>query len=302
MKNKKPRVRKKRKTLYELFFKRFLDIIISLLAIIILSPIFLIVLVAEWITLKGRAIFCQYRPGKNGKIFKLYKFRSMTNAVDSEGKLLPDSKRITKFGKFIRKTSLDELPQLFNILKGDMSLIGPRPRLVKDMIFYDEDVIANYSVRPGLTGLSQVSGGRSHASWEEIFEKDVEYAKHVTFFGDIKIFFLTFVALFKSDANTDGKSERDYYYPNYLLRTEKITKEQYDKGLELAQDIIDKKGVIKYQASLHAQNEQGSEVEAIDQNAAQGEEVATKSGEVQESEVSKVPEPAADEQKPGKSD
>lgn len=260
MKNKKPKVQKKKRTLYELFFKRFFDIIISLLAIIILSPIFLIVLVAEWITLKGRAIFCQYRPGRNGKIFKLYKFRSMTNAVDSEGNLLPDSKRITKFGKFIRKTSLDELPQLFNILKGDMSLIGPRPRLVKDMIFYDEDVIANYSVRPGLTGLSQVSGGRSHASWEEIFEKDIEYAKHVTFFGDIKIFFLTFAALFKSDANTDGKSERDYYYSNYLLRTEKITKEQYDRGLELAQEIIDKKGVIKYQASLQKKEEPEQEL------------------------------------------
>ncbi len=246
MKNKR-----NKKTIYELFFKRFFDIIFSLLAIICLSPILLIVWLILRVTLKGNAVFTQYRPGKDGKVFKFYKFRSMTNATDKNGQLLPDKDRITKFGKFIRKTSLDELPQLFNILKGDMSFIGPRPRLVKDMIFYDEDVLKAYSVRPGLTGLSQVDGGRSSASWESIFEKDLQYAQKITFFGDIKILFKTVGALFKSDANVTGESARDYYYPDYLLRTGKITREQYLMGLERAGDIIDSKDKIVYQSDLH---------------------------------------------------
>ena len=130
-----PNTKKKRKTLYHLFFKRFFDVLLSLLAIILLSPILLLVYLISLIVLKGNPIFAQYRPGKNGKVFKLYKFRSMTNAKDNNGNLLPDDKRLTKYGKFLRKCSLDELPQLFNILKGDMSIVGPRPRLVKDMIF-----------------------------------------------------------------------------------------------------------------------------------------------------------------------
>ncbi len=246
---KKPK--KRRRTLYQLFFKRFFDVLLSLLAIILLSPVLLIVWIIERITLKGRAIFSQYRPGKNGKVFKLYKFRSMTNAVDENGNLLPDSQRITKFGKFIRKCSLDELPQLFNILKGDMSIVGPRPRLVKDMIFYDQDTLRAYAVRPGLTGLSQVSGGRSNASWEEIFALDLKYAERITFFGDLKIIFKTVGCLFKSDAGSAGDSKRDYYYPDYLLRTEKITKQQYDQGISLADDIIKQNGKVGYQKELH---------------------------------------------------
>ena len=183
------RNKRQKKSIYELFFKRLFDIVFSLIAIIVLSPLLLIIYLIQLFVLRGNPILTQYRPGKNGKIFRFYKFRSMTNKHDETGELIPDKNRITKFGRFLRKTSLDELPQLFNILKGDMSFVGPRPRLVKDMIFYDEKVLKAYSVRPGLTGLAQVSGGRSYASWEEIFEKDLRYAETITFWGDIKILF-----------------------------------------------------------------------------------------------------------------
>ncbi len=251
--------KKKRKTLYELFFKRFFDIILSLLALIILSPIILIVAIISRFNIKGKIIFAQYRPGKNGKIFKLYKFRSMTNALDKDGNLLPDDKRITKWGKFIRKTSLDELPQLWNILKGDMSIVGPRPRLIKDMIFYDEEVLKAYTVRPGLTGLDQVSGGRSSASWEDIFSLDKQYAEHITFFGDLKIIFKTVGVLFKSDASNAGDSKRDYYYSDYLLRTNKITKEQYDEGIKQAAELEKTKNNVKYNSNLHNKMRENNE-------------------------------------------
>lgn len=230
----------KRKTLYQIFFKRFFDIVLSLLAIIVLSPIMLVIFILHKIFIGGKFLFKQYRPGKNGKVFKLYKIRSMTDAVDENGNLLPDNKRLTKFGKFIRKTSIDELPQLWNILKGDMSIVGPRPRLVKDMVFYDKDVLKAYTVRPGLTGLSQVSGGRSNASWEEIFEKDLEYANKITFWGDVSILFKTVFTFFKKDNTSScaGESKREYYYGDYLLKTKQITQEQYDIGLKQADDII----------------------------------------------------------------
>ncbi len=244
---------KKRRTLYEIVFKRFFDIVLSFLALIILSPLFLIVSILSLIILKGNPFFSHYRPGKNGKVFKLYKFRSMTNKTDKDGNLLPDKDRITKYGKILRKLSIDELPQLLNILKGDMSIVGPRPRLVKDMIFYDEEVFKAYSVRPGLTGKSQVSGGRSESSWESIFECDLEYAKKITFWGDVKILFQTVGALFKSDSSADGatSSKREYYYADYLLKENKITKEQYDKGILLANEIIANKGKVVYTENLH---------------------------------------------------
>ena len=238
-----------------LFFKRFLDFVISLFAIVLLSPLFIIVWCVLKCTLRGKAIFSQYRPGKNGKVFKLYKFRSMTNAVDKNGNPLPDEQRLTKFGKFIRKFSLDELPQLINILKGDMSIVGPRPRLVKDMIFYDQETFSAYGVRPGLTGSAQVSGGRSDSSWEEIFEKDLAYSNNISFWGDVKIVFKTIGCLFKSDAGNAGDSKRDYYYPDYLLRTEKISKQQYEQGISMANDIIKTNGKVVYQQSLHNTDE-----------------------------------------------
>lgn len=237
-----------KKGVYEKFFKRFFDILLSLLALVVLSPFLLIIVIILKITLKKDIIIKQYRPGKNGKIFKLYKFRSMTNAVDENGKLLEDSKRVTKFGRFMRKTGIDELPQLVNIIKGDMSIVGPRARLIKDMIFFDDNTLKAYGVRPGLTGLGQVSGGRSTASWEEIFELDKKYSDNITLWNDIKIIFKTVgvVLGFKSDAGCAGESKREYYYSDYLLHKGDITEEEYNKGLKRAEEIIEnKEDVVK---------------------------------------------------------
>ena len=245
--------KKQKKTIYEKFFKRFFDVVLSFFALIILSPLFLIIFICSKIILKGKVVFAQYRPGKNGKVFKLYKFRSMTNKTDKDGNLLPDKDRITKYGKFLRKLSLDELPQLWNILKGDMSIIGPRPRQVKDMIFYDKDVLKAYSVRPGLTGLSQVSGGRSEASWQSIFEKDLEYSQRITFWKDVKIFFKTIGTIFKSDSASGGAGDgkREYYYCDHLLKQNLITKEQYDFGLQKSNEIIKDCSTVEYCEELH---------------------------------------------------
>ena len=158
---------------YSNFVKRFFDITISLTAIIVLSLVLLITYLLTLVFLGAPGIYKQARPGKNHKVFYIYKFRSMTNRKDKNGNLLPDSQRITWFGKFLRKSSLDELPQLFNILKGDMSIIGPRPRLVKDMVFYDKNVYDYYAVKPGLTGPTQAYG-RNKNTWEQVFAKDIK--------------------------------------------------------------------------------------------------------------------------------
>lgn len=237
---------KQRKGIYERCFKRFFDIILSLIALVILSPFLLIVMLILKITLKKGIFLSQYRPGRNGKIFKLYKFRSMTNEVDADGNLLEDSKRVTKFGKFMRTTGIDELPQLINILKGDMSIVGPRARLVKDMIFFEDRVLKAYTSRPGLTGLGQVSGGRSTASWEDIFELDLKYTENITFWGDIKIILKTIgvVLGFKRDVGCAGNSQREYYYSDYLLNNGEISEEEYKSGLKKAEEIIENKGSV----------------------------------------------------------
>ena len=245
-----------KKGIYQCFFKRFFDILLSLLAIIILSPIFLLTIILSEIFIGGNVFFKQYRPGKNGKIFPLIKFRSMTNKKDKEGNLLPDKDRITWWGKVIRKTSIDELPQLFNILVGHMSIVGPRPRLIKDMIFYDEEVLRAYTVRPGLTGPAQVYDRKSESSWEDVFKRDMEYAKHVTLWNDIKLIFGTFAALFKGGsasgaANSENIQKREYYYPDDLLKSGKITREQYDRGIERSKEIEKSKSKITYQSDLH---------------------------------------------------
>lgn len=248
---------RRRRTFYECCLKRPLDIILSLCALIILSPLFLIIALLSKCLIHGRVIFAQCRPGRNGKVFKLYKFKSMTDRTDADGNLLPDAERITKFGRFLRKTSLDELPQLVNILRGDMSIVGPRPRLVSDVIFYDAVTLAAYAVRPGLTSLSNVSGGRSSSSWEEIFAKDQKYANRVTFWGDVKIILQTVVVLFRSDAASGGAvdSKREYFYGNYLLKHGKITEEQYDLGHARSKEIIATRGQVTFQPDLQPEGE-----------------------------------------------
>ena len=181
--------------IYRKYVKRLLDIIISLCALIILSPILLITALLVRVKLGSPVIFHQERPGYNEKIFKLCKFRSMTEEKDENGNLLPDAVRLTKFGRMLRATSLDELPELFNILKGDMSLIGPRPLLVSYLPYYTEEERLRHTVRPGLTGLAQVSG-RNLLEWDKRFAKDVEYVRNLSFTMDMKIFFLTIKKVF----------------------------------------------------------------------------------------------------------
>ena len=176
--------------MYKLFFKRFFDFILSLIAIIMLSPVYLIVIVLVRIKLGSPVFFIYNRPGKDEKIFKMYKFRTMTNEVDENGNLLPDDKRLTKFGKLLRSTSLDESPELFNILKGDMSIVGPRPLLVRYLPLYNEYQKHRHDARPGFTGWAQCNG-RNSISWEEKFDLDVYYVNHITFLLDVKIIFKT---------------------------------------------------------------------------------------------------------------
>lgn len=176
--------------MYRLFFKRFLDVLLSGFALIVLSPVLLVVAILVRIKLGSPVIFCQERPGKNEKIFKMYKFRSMTDERDEYGNLLPDEVRLTKFGRLLRSTSLDELPELWNIFKGDMSIVGPRPLLVRYLPLYNEQQRHRHDVRPGLTGLSQALGDVD-MTWEHQFQLDVEYARSITFVQDLRVIVLT---------------------------------------------------------------------------------------------------------------
>ncbi len=181
--------------MYAHFFKRFFDFMLSLIALAILSPILLILIIVGAIAMRGNPFFTQLRPGKKGKdgkerIFRLIKFRTMSNAKDKEGNLLPDDVRLNKYGKFLRSTSLDELPELINILKGDMAIVGPRPLLVEYLPYYTETEQKRHTIRPGLTGWAQVNG-RNSLDWDSRLAKDVEYVEHVSLFFDIKILFLT---------------------------------------------------------------------------------------------------------------
>lgn len=184
--------------MYAKYFKRILDFLLSLIALIVLSPILIIIAILVRVKLGSPVIFKQQRPGKNEKIFTLYKFRSMTDKRDENGNLLPDSERLTKFGKALRSTSLDELPELFNILKGNMSIVGPRPLAIQYLPYYTEKERHRHDVRPGLTGLAQING-RNCLDWEKRFEFDTEYVRNITFMGDLKIIFKTILKVFKHE-------------------------------------------------------------------------------------------------------
>lgn len=192
--------------IYKRFFKRPMDIVLSLIALIVLSPLIAIVAILVRIKLGSPVIFKQQRPGLHEKIFTMYKFRTMTDERDENGELLPDSERLTKFGKLLRSTSLDELPELWNILKGDMSLVGPRPLLVEYLPLYNDKQRRRHEVRPGLTGLAQVNG-RNAISWEEKFELDVEYVDRISFLKDIYIVLITIKKVFARDGINSGTSK-----------------------------------------------------------------------------------------------
>lgn len=190
--------------MYKTFFKRILDLFISIIALIFALPLLIIVYVILYKQNNGKVFFFQERPGLNQKAFQIIKFKTMTDATDASGKLLPDNQRITKAGKIIRKLSIDELPQLFNVLKGDMSLVGPRPLLFKYMNLYSAEQLRRHEVRPGITGWAQVNG-RNAISWTRKFELDVEYVNKLSFFMDIKILWLTFIKVIK----TEGVNQSD---------------------------------------------------------------------------------------------
>lgn len=191
--------------MYARYIKRFLDFFLSLCAIIVLMPFLIVFTIIGAIVMKGNPFFTQERPGKDERIFKLIKFRTMTCETDENGKPLPDEQRLTKYGKFLRSTSIDELPELINILKGDMSIVGPRPLLVKYLQYYNEEQRHRHDVRPGLTGLAQVNG-RNTVSWEEKFTLDIEYINNITIIKDIKILFDTVKAVFKREGISSGTS------------------------------------------------------------------------------------------------
>lgn len=197
---------KRKQGIYEKYIKRLIDIVCSLAALIVLSPVLLILTIVGAIKMKGNPFFTQERPGKDEKIFKLIKFRSMTCEKDKDGNLLPDEVRLTKYGKVLRSTSLDELPELINILKGDMSIVGPRPLLVKYLPRYNEHQARRHEVRPGFTGYAQVNG-RNSISWEEKFNLDVEYIDNISFRNDWKIIFQTVGVVLKRDGISSETSD-----------------------------------------------------------------------------------------------
>lgn len=226
--------------MYKHFFKPLFDFLLSGLALIVLSPFFLLFTPIVAIAMKGNPFFVQKRPGKNGEIFSMIKYRTMTSAKDKDGNLLPDEDRLTGFGKLMRKLSIDELPEIFNIFIGDMSIVGPRPQLVRDLVFFDEETMKRQSIRPGLTGWAQVNG-RNNVTWEQKFALDNEYLEKEGLFFDIKILFMTVFKVFaRKDINTEGMETAEDLGV-YLLRTGKIDKEYFGKMQDHALFLIKRK-------------------------------------------------------------
>jgi lipopolysaccharide/colanic/teichoic acid biosynthesis glycosyltransferase len=222
--------------MYRKYFKRLFDVICSLLALIVLSPVLLVTAILVRFKLGSPVIFKQKRPGLHEKIFTLYKFRTMTNQRDEQGDLLPDEVRLTKFGKMLRSTSLDELPELWNILKGDMSVVGPRPQLIKDMVFMTTEQRERHSVRPGLTGLAQVNG-RNAIAWETKLQFDLDYLKRITFLRDLALIFRTLYKTIKRDGISQEGMDTGMDLGEYLLETKKISLEDFYRREKYLQAI-----------------------------------------------------------------
>lgn len=223
--------------MYKGFFKRVADFTLSLCALLVLLPVLLVLTVTGWVKMKGNPFFTQLRPGKDEKIFRLIKFRSMTCETDEDGNLLPDEVRLTKYGQFLRATSLDELPELFNILAGDMSIVGPRPQLVRDMVFMTPEQRKRHSVRPGLTGLAQCSG-RNAMTWEKKFEYDLHYIENITLWGDIKIIFMTALKVFRREGITEEGMATAADLGDYLLSEGRVDKADYDAKQAEARELM----------------------------------------------------------------
>ena len=228
---------------YKSFFKRFYDVVLSFLALLVLSPLFLILIVVGTVVLKGNPFFTQIRPGKKDKktgeekLFRIIKFRTMSFACDEAGNLLPDEDRLGGYGKLLRALSLDELPSLVNVLIGDLSLVGPRPQLVKDMVFMTESARNRHNVTPGITGLAQCNG-RNAVSWDTKLDYDLKYVANVSFFGDIGILIKTVFKVLKREGITEEGKATAEDYGDYLLRVERITKEEYDQKQNVAKTIL----------------------------------------------------------------
>lgn len=224
--------------MYQKCFKRVLDFVLSLMALTVLSPVLLILTVLGAVKMKGNPFFTQLRPGKDEKIFKLIKFRTMTCETDENGDLLPDEQRLTRYGQILRSTSLDELPELLNILVGDMSIVGPRPQLVRDMVFMTPEQRVRHSVRPGLTGLAQVSG-RNNITWEEKFAFDLRYINGgITLWNDIKIIFMTVGKVFKREDTVREGTVSDMDFGDYLLQKGEVTEEIYTERQKEAKELL----------------------------------------------------------------
>ena len=223
--------------MYKKYFKRLFDLCSSGMALLFLSPLLLYIAYLVKVKLGSPVLFTQIRPGKDNRLFKMYKFRTMTDARDKEGNLLPDDLRLTAFGKKLRDTSLDELPELINIFKGDMSVVGPRPQLVRDMVFFSDKEMQRQSVYPGLTGLAQISG-RNNISWEEKFKYDLQYIDRISFLEDMRIIYRTiFKVANQDDINTEGMETAEDY-GDWLRRKKLLTDQDYEIGQDKAKQLI----------------------------------------------------------------
>lgn len=230
--------------MYAKFFKRLLDFTLSLISITVFSPLLLILTIIGTFAMRGNPFFLQPRPGKikkssgKEKIFKLIKFRTMSNKRDENGNLLPDEVRLNRYGKFLRSTSLDELPELFNILVGNMAVVGPRPQLVRDMVFMNEEQRRRHEVRPGLTGLAQVNG-RNNITWEQKFEYDLQYIDEgITFMGDVKIILQTVGKVLKRSDTVREGTVSDMDFGDWLMMQGKVTKEEYEEKQIEARELL----------------------------------------------------------------